>query len=799
MVKNLLHFIIAKRCFPAYIKPKVNSNDGERFFMTAIQIPRNDGIFAIAAAELNSFLKRMTGRELPVITEDDGKSDLFVLGSDAVNAFAHQMIIEKVISGFDLRTGSDGYRLLSAQWGKRKLLFIAGARPRALLYGVYHYLENYGGCHYFWDGDAVPRKNSLEMSGIDVNESPRFEYRGLRYFAHRSLNRFQAEHWDFEEWKKEIDWIAKKRLNTFMLRIGLDDLFQQTFPDIVKYPSWQVPESTPRSYDDRDLFWSLEYRGELRRKVLAYARERDLMYPEDVGTMTHWYSRTPLDFLNKVKPEFIPQATTAYNQETGLVWDIRKDENLENYFKLTRKSIELHGEPSLFHTIGLAERRCYTDRQANHEMKLYTYRRIISKLREEYPNTPLMVGSWDFLMYWEYSEVQELLKELDPANTLIFDYTSDTSDEVNNFTNWGVVNRFPWMFGIFHAYEPDSGIKGNYDIIARRLPIAAEDPMCKGFFYWPECSHSDTLMLEFMAAKSWNPANCTLEAFLPEFCARRYGEKAGKMLEIWQLCSDAVKNCGWTGPRDPNKYPGQFADTLFKLLHGIGYISSDPDTLGLHQRNIKHIGTTVNPLPQLFRELAGVLNGADEFLYRDIIDLARMGVARIRNYGLSKLVLAMESWRNGKTQGKAVKALLKQIVLCTELEYKVISAHTDFSMYESLKQLQAKHETNPDFEKTLKGNGENAYCRGWITEFYPSIYLPQLEFYAGWVTDKIDSDDRTPWERPECFDDALKEFQEYFYCEDLEYFAPDCAKAKKSLKKNLERLAESAAKIIELC
>ena len=765
--------------------------------MVTLLIPRNDGIFAVAAAELCSYYTRITGKKLPVSLEDDGKSDLIVLGSDAVNAFSHQMIIEKVIPDFKLRTGSDDYQLLSARKGKRKLLFIAGGRPRALLYGVYHYLEKFADCHYFWDGDVVPRKKSLELDEINVTESPRFEYRGLRYFAHRSLNRFQAEHWDFEEWKKEIDWILKKRLNTFMLRIGLDDLFQQTFPEFVKYPSWHVPESTPRSYDDRDLFWSLEYRGELRRKILAYARERDLIHPEDVGTMTHWYSRTPYDFLNHVKPEFIPQTTTAYNQETGLVWDIRKDENLENYFKLTRKSIELHGKPALFHTIGLAERRCYEDRQSNHEMKLYTYRRIISKLREEYPDTPLMIGTWDFCMYWKYHEVQELVRELDPARTFIFDYTSDTSDEVGNFTNWGVVNRFPWFFGIFHAFEPANGIRGNYDILARRIPIAAADPMCKGFFFWPENSHADTLMLEFFAAKAWNPADCTLEAFLPEFCAKRYGEEKETMLEVWRLASDAVKSMGWDGPGSSVKRIGNFHNVLSTLIYGYGFITSDPVMLGVHSTQVKHLGEAVRNLPALCRALAQRKEGAGELLYRDIIDLALMAVSRIQSYGFSKLVLAMESWRNGKTAGDEVIGLLKQLRILGELEHKTASAHEDYSMFHSLKLLNSKHETNPDFEKTLKGNGENGYCRAVIAEFFPALYLPQLEFYAGWVIDKIKADDRTVWEWPPCFGDAIKEYQEHFYAEALEKFAPDIPKARKNLKRTLERLADNIEKIIK--
>jgi hypothetical protein len=70
----------------------------------------------------------------------------------------------------------------------------------------------------------------MPFDRIDISESPRFDYRGLRYFAHRSLHRFHAEHWSFEDWKREIDWCMKKRLNLMMLRIGQDDLFQKAFP-----------------------------------------------------------------------------------------------------------------------------------------------------------------------------------------------------------------------------------------------------------------------------------------------------------------------------------------------------------------------------------------------------------------------------------------------------------------------------------------------------------------------------------------------------------------------------------------
>ena len=146
-----------------------------------------------------------------------------------------------------------------------------------------------------------------------------------------------------------------------------------------------------------------------------------------------------------------------------VVWDILDDRNLANYFKLTEAHIKNYGRPELFHTIGLAERRYSDDREENKRLKLYVYRRITRYLAENYPNAPLLLASWDLWMYYTPEEVQQLVAELDPEQTIILDYTSDTVRD-NNFTNWGVVGKFPWIFGIFGGFEPDSDVRGNYDL-----------------------------------------------------------------------------------------------------------------------------------------------------------------------------------------------------------------------------------------------------------------------------------------------------------------------------------------------
>ena len=103
----------------------------------------------------------------------------------------------------------------------------------------------------------------------------------------------QITHWGPEEWRREIDWCLKKRLNVVMLRIGQDDLFARTFPS-VSFPDSGMEGMSRRSgFNDRIPFWPLSFRGRMRSEIQEYGRGRGILFPEDFGTMTHWYSPTP--------------------------------------------------------------------------------------------------------------------------------------------------------------------------------------------------------------------------------------------------------------------------------------------------------------------------------------------------------------------------------------------------------------------------------------------------------------------------------------------------------------------------
>ncbi len=722
----------------------------------------------LAAETFAALAKKMTGGS-PSFTDDpEAKEDLVVLGSDASNPFTARLVLEKRLEIPKIRAGSDDYFMQSLEENGRTILILGGGRPRALLYAVYAFFESKG-CAYFWDGDVIPHAVSLDISGYSVFESPRFEYRGLRYFAHRSLHRFQAEHWTLDDWKKEIDWILKKRLNLFMLRIGLDDLFQKAFPDIVPYPEDGVPchPEFERSYNDRTHFWSLEERGKLRKKLLDYAFERDLIHPEDTGTISHWYSHAPDAFVDTVRPSFVPQSSGAHTGKNMLVWDIREDENLDNYFKLTQAHIDNYGSSQMFHTIGLAERDVSADRRINHLWKLFAYRRIIERLRKSFPNSPLLIASWDFINnHWTSDQMHELLDTLDPANTILFDYTSDSDNEVNYFMNWGVYGKFPWIFGIFQAFESGNDLRGNYAAIKRRLALASDDPFCKGMVIWPENSHGDTLMYEYFAANAWRPEFMDIHDFLPRFCAGRYPGREQEMLGLWKSFLPAIE-CGYWNFH-------QFYGESFAHLNAAG-----PETVSFKRASamkleadrlrpcLKGCGPALGKLAET--DLSGVM------VRRDAIDLARTAAARLFQYLYNTLPGYVLEKKDCSGAIELMRGLLSAMT-------DVLAASPEFSLNHSLTDLRKAGHVNPIFEHTLKCNAENGYCRSFIYELCEACYKPEFEAFVRFLETGV---------RDEA---EIKRIQDAFYADPLEKYCPDCVKASAALPKAFARLAELAEK-----
>ena len=671
--------------------------------------------FSLQRAEFAKYHRQITGKDAP---------------PDAV-----RFTIDPKVS----KSGNDAYTIVSCDDGGvvATHVVITGSNLRSVWYGLYDLLERRGGCRWFWDGDIVPKRDTIDLSNLDIREEAHFEYRAIRYFAHRGLTRFQAEHWGPEDWRREIDWLLKRRLNTFMLRIGQDDLFQRTFPDVCAYPDVSKPlPGVGKGYNDRTLFWPLQYRGELRRRIHQYAFARGLMAPEDFGTMSHWYSPTPQDFLDKLDPPFLPQSNTTHSERNLRVWDVRDEKWADAYWKLTQTALDAYGtgscDPVLLHTIGLGERKCFKDRKANFAMKTETLEKFLACAKRDYPDAKVLLAGWDFYATWKPEEVCEQIARLDPKQVMLWDYEADiqtTKHAKTNFLNWDVVGKFPYTYSTFLAYESALDARADYPFIEKRQKVVQDDPFCKGFVFWPEASHTDTLFLRFFTANAWSPRPVPHGEVLDEFCSSRYGADAARWKDVWQ----SVLPASWLGRL------GDDTSWCLNAMQRLVYHKLEkPGAENRAGRWAQPVADALAALPRLAE-----IPWRDDFAHRDAIDVARMVADRLVSLRIDELGRDLAAWRRGENDGSGLAARAANVAALCDSLVDILALHTDYSLWESCERLDAVEKIrNPAFEKTLFENAANDYCLSHQYELVRHWVAPGAHALAKRVADAVAAGDR---------------------------------------------------------
>ncbi len=159
-----------------------------------------------AAAELQQYLRRITGRAEDFTTVDDEAvppGDLILVGGPRSNAATARLAAALQISQTDLDgLGPEGYVIKSARADDRQVLLIAGGGRVGTLYGVYDLLHRLG-VRWYAPGEIneeVPRQELDSLPEFNVSESPKFFTRGFHAWEDRGDEDF-------------LLWMARNRLN----------------------------------------------------------------------------------------------------------------------------------------------------------------------------------------------------------------------------------------------------------------------------------------------------------------------------------------------------------------------------------------------------------------------------------------------------------------------------------------------------------------------------------------------------------------------------------------------------------
>ncbi len=158
-----------------------------------------------ASEELQIYLEKISGVRLEIIRK-------------AEISPAHTIVIGTPDSFRELEeygnTDKNTDRL--AVHTRDKNLILVGNSPRGALYAVYTFLSDVLGIRWVWageDGEIVPRKNSLVLPSLEINQKASFQYRGFhlcgkhyeeeteRWMARHKLNIMRSNPPGRQEWR----------------------------------------------------------------------------------------------------------------------------------------------------------------------------------------------------------------------------------------------------------------------------------------------------------------------------------------------------------------------------------------------------------------------------------------------------------------------------------------------------------------------------------------------------------------------------------------------------------------------
>ncbi|NLC59405.1 MAG: DUF4838 domain-containing protein [Armatimonadetes bacterium] len=216
-----------------------------------------------AATELQSFLKQVTGVELPIRREEEvpERARQIVVGPSArFRALAPGVSLEGL--------GHDGIVIRTV--GRNLLL--AGGRPRGTLYAVYTFLEDVVGCRWWTSREStIPRRPTLTVPPQNIRYVPRLICREAFYrdafdgvFAARSKcnGHFERVPPEYGGHYTILGWC-----HTFYELLPPNQYFAQ-------HPEWYSEIGGQRKFEGAQLcLTNEEMRAELTRQALAWIRK----------------------------------------------------------------------------------------------------------------------------------------------------------------------------------------------------------------------------------------------------------------------------------------------------------------------------------------------------------------------------------------------------------------------------------------------------------------------------------------------------------------------------------------------
>ncbi len=691
-----------------------------------------------AAEEFAKYAGQMTGSP-PVVQE---QIQLQAGRESACVSVGQTSVLDELAKKGAIRLpadlGEEGFMVKSAKSDGVGYLVIVGGSPKATLYAVYDYLERECKVGFFPDGEQIPRLKQIPVEAVDYLQKPRFPLREYMMDCE-----YTSYWWNWDDWKKELDWAAKRKFNLLSSNFDFTATWRRTW----KRFGVDVPASslTPPPFHPWGGWhkWNMrppypvdfqEFERELCQKFTNYGRSLGLkMAPDYRGFL----GQVPEEFYQayRDKAKFIQVRWVGFEPPGRFIHP--SDPLYADLWKAYLKEyIDAFGTDHFYSGMTFSEMVPGDTPEDQEIIKTMNAKRAAEVIRSVDPKGVAFSSSWTWLdkKLWPKESVKAYMDTFPDDGILIWEQWNDFTHSHGATPMYKDLDHYfgkPWLLGFLHSYGGTTTLHGDLAGLIRRVKDVAADPQagnCRGINLQPEALRHDFAFFDLLSRLGWNPAGIELESYLQDYATRRYGTAAapGMVSALKELSASVLGTDDITTPM----YQTRITEKSIESRRRPG-----PRVLSLSERArfVPHLRTAL----ELACEQSSRL--AESPLYQhDVIDITRQFLGDLFDVEMSRLY---DRFQAGDRRAFEQQAAVVTGIL--DSQEKLLSSSDDFCLAPILQKARALPGAPPNFEELIRdiltvwANQIQDYARRDYYELVRFYYRPRVDAFIDHLRKKM--------------------------------------------------------------
>lgn len=662
---------------------------------------------------------------------------------DAKDIMAAKQVLMRVIGmkseafTFEKIPAANGLDVFEVNASKGKVT-IKGSSTIAMTRGAYEYLRTACNIQYTWSTDRITPPTNLPDLVIPRTVSP---YKFRQYYNVCAYG-YTTAFWKWEDWQKELDWMALHGINMPVAMAGQEAIWQKVYKEMgmtdqeiaaffngPAFLPWQRMGNVnshdgplPQSYIDA----SAVLQKQLIERMMQLGM--DPIVPAFSGFVPKAYKRLyPEAKLLDVKGWCnFPDTNQAYILPPGS----------SDFVNIGRRFIQeyqtAYGKVH-YYLADLFNENEVPVSEANRYTELAGFgKSVYDAINSADPQGIWVMQGWLFFndeKFWDKESVKAFLSQVPNDRMVIIDLANES------FHGWEKLDGFfgkQWIYSTIHNYGGNSQMIGNLPLYATDAPNMLTNPKrgnITGFGLSPEGVLNNEVVYELLTDVAWSSKPIDIKAWLNTYVKQRYGKEDEKLFYAWTGLLESIYSV-----------PNAFISNVYQ---------SRP---GMNPRSNIVTG------PAFDQAVASFLNNAEGYMTNPRFkhDLVQLVVQYAGNKTDGLIRSALQLYKEGDTaQARQIFGKVKELMLMMDAmtytlpEQRLETWIDNARKWGKTKEESDYYEADAKRQVTVWINSSNPTLFEYASKVWSGLirdyYMPRWQLYADGLSSGKPADLKT-WE-----------------------------------------------------